>query len=169
MLIKGQNPENIRCSAPPNDGRAKPPSAPLDGNVGRGRSPSAPPPLDRPLLEKIAKGLSTPDPKAEIQRDRKGEIIYDADLKDTEIVPYKESIDDYMAREVLPHLPGAKAFFLEDPTAKKPVIKTGAEFPFTRYFYKYLEPESSAEIMKELVALDAEIAADFAALKGEVR
>lgn len=83
------------------------------------------------------KGLSTPDPKAEIQRDKHGEIIYDTDLKDTEIVPYKESIEDYMDREVLPHLPGAKAFFLEDLKAKKPVIKTGAKFKFTSFFYQY--------------------------------
>ena len=114
------------------------------------------------------KGLSTPDPKAKIQRDKHGEIIYDTDLKDTEIVPYKESIDDYMAREVLPHMPGAKAFFLEDLKAKKPVIKTGAEFPFTRHFYKYAEPEPAEKIMREIVSLDGEIVADFAALKKEL-
>ena len=120
------------------------------------------------LIAKIVKGLSTPDPKAEIQRDKHGEIIYDTDLKDTEIVPYKESIDDYMAREVLPHMPGAKAFFLEDLKAKKPVIKTGAEFPFTRHFYKYAEPEPAEKIMKEIVSLDGEIASDFSALKKEL-
>lgn len=125
--------------------------------------------VDSKLIEKIAKGLSTPDPKADIERDKHGEIIYDEELKDVEIVPFKENIDDYMAREVLPHLPGAKAFFLEDLSAKKPVIKTGAEFPFTRYFYKYLEPEKSEEILKEIVALDQEIAADLAAIKGEIR
>ena len=120
------------------------------------------------LIAKIVKGLSTPDPKAEIQRDKHGEIIYDTDLKDTEIVPFKESIDDYMAREVLPHMPGAKAFFLEDLKAKKPVIKTGAEFPFTRHFYKYAEPEPAEKIMREIVSLDGEIASDFSALKKEL-
>lgn len=124
--------------------------------------------VDAKLIAKIVKGLSTPDPKAKIQRDKHGEIIYDTDLKDTEIVPYKESIDDYMAREVLPHMPGAKAFFLEDLKAKKPVIKTGAEFPFTRHFYKYAEPEPAEKIMREIVSLDGEIVADFAALKKEL-
>lgn len=108
------------------------------------------------------------DEKGEVVRDRKGNVVYDKTTKDKEIVPFKESIDDYMAREVLPHVPDAKAFFLEDLKAKKPVIKTGAEFPFTRHFYKYAEPEPAEKILKELVALDGEIAADFAALKEAV-
>ena len=59
--------------------------------------------------------------------DVSSEVIYDKATKDTEIVPFKADIDDYMAREVLPHVPDAKAFFMEDLTKKKPVIKTGAE------------------------------------------
>lgn len=90
-------------------------------------------------------------------------------MKDTEIVPFKESIDDYMAREVQPHMPGAKAFFEEDLTARKPKIKTGAEFPFTRYFYKYTEPEKADDVLKEIVTLDEEIAAEFKALKEGLR
>lgn len=74
------------------------------------------------------------DKNAEIQRDRKGNIIYDKETKDTELVKWEESIEDYMAREVLPHIPDAAAFFEEDLGKKKPVIKTGAEIPFTRYF-----------------------------------
>ena len=38
--------------------------------------------------------------------------------------------------------------FEEDLNAKKPVIKTGAEIPFTRYFYKYQEPEKSEDLKK---------------------
>ena len=49
-----------------------------------------------------------------------------------------------MAREVLPHIPDAAAFFEENLGAKKPVIKTGAEIPFTRYFYKYQPSTPSA-------------------------
>ena len=98
------------------------------------------------------------------ERDRKGEIVYDKATKDTEIVPFKEDIGDYMAREVLPHVPDAKAFFMEDLTKKKPVIKTGAEFPFTRYFYKYQECEPSEKIMGEIAALEKEIGEGIAAL-----
>ena len=92
---------------------------------------------DRKLLEKIADGLSVMNKQAEIQRDKKGNIIYDKASKDTEIVKYDEDIEDYMKREVLPFVPDAKYFFEEDLSKKNPVIKTGAEIPFTRYFYKY--------------------------------
>ena len=95
---------------------------------------------DKKLLDKIADGLSVMDKNAEIQRDKKGNIVYDKETKDTELVKWEESIDDYMAREVLPHVPDAKAFFEEELGKKKPVIKTGAEIPFTRYFYKYQQP-----------------------------
>lgn len=74
---------------------------------------------DKKLLEKIADGLSIMDKKAEIQHDRKGNVLYDKETKDTEIVPFEESIDTYMAREVLPHIPDAKAFFEENLGAKK--------------------------------------------------
>ncbi len=110
------------------------------------------------LLTKIADGLSVMDKEAEIQRDKKGNIIYDKETKDIEIVPYKESIDDYMAREVLPHIPDAKAFFEENLSAKKPVIKTGAEIPFTRYFYKYQAPVSSETLKDEFFALEKSVA-----------
>lgn len=54
---------------------------------------------DKKLIEKIAEGLSTMDKSAEIQRDKKGNIIYDKDTKDTEIVRFEEDIADYMERE----------------------------------------------------------------------
>lgn len=108
---------------------------------------------NKKLLERIADGLSIMDKTAEIQRDKKGNVLYDKETKDTEDVCIEEDIDDYMKREVLPHVPDAKAFFEEDVSKKKPVIKTGAEIPFTRYFYKYQQPEPSekvAELIKKL-------------------
>ncbi len=99
--------------------------------------------FDKKTLGKIADGLSVMDKTADIQKDKKGNTLYDKETKDTEIVPYLEDIDDYMEREVLPHIPDAKAFFEEDLGKKKPVIKTGAEIPFTRFFYKYKEPMKS--------------------------
>lgn len=83
---------------------------------------------DKKLLDKIADGLSVMDKDAEIQKDKKGSILYDKETKDTELVKWEESIDDYMAREVLPHVPDAKAFFEEDLGKKKPVIKTAPRF-----------------------------------------
>ena len=112
---------------------------------------------DKKLLERIADGLSVMDKKAEIQRDRKGNIIYDKETKDTELVKYKEDIDDYMAREVLPHIPDAVAFFEENLGAKKPVVKTGAEIPFTRYFYKYQQPTASEELEAQFMELELSV------------
>lgn len=93
----------------------------------------------------------------EIQREKKGknkgEIIYDKDTKDTEIVKYDEDIEDYMAREVLPHITDAKWFFEENLAAKKPVIKTGAEIPFTRCFYKYQKQAASEDIAAKMARL----------------
>lgn len=90
--------------------------------------------VDKKLLEKIADGLSVMDKNAEIQRDRKGNIIYDKETKDTELVKWEERIEDYMAREVLPHIPDAAAFFEEDLGKKRPVIKTGCRNPVHTIF-----------------------------------
>lgn len=104
---------------------------------------------DKKLIERIAAGLSEMDKTAEIQRDRKGNILYDKESKDTEKVPYTEKIEDYMAREVTPFVSDAVAFFEENLGVKKPVIKTGAEIIFTRYFYRYSLPESSETLERQ--------------------
>lgn len=118
------------------------------------------------LIEKIADGLSLMDKEAEIQKDKKGGIIYDKDTADTEIVPFKEDIESYMKREVLPHIPDAKAFFDEKLSANKSVIKTGAEIPFTRYFYKYQKPESSEVLKKQFIDLEKSVQDRISALFG---
>ena len=109
---------------------------------------------DKKLIDKIAEGLSIMDKNAVIQRDKKGNIIYDKDTKDIEIVRYEESIEDYMEREVLPYVPDAVAFFEENLDSKKPVIKTGAEIPFTRNFYKYQKQTPSEELRVKFTKLE---------------
>lgn len=119
--------------------------------------------FDKKIISKVIDGLSVMDKKAEIHKDKKG-IVYDAETKDTEIVKWDEKIDDYMAREVLPHIPDAKAFyeaedenatFEDDLLAKK--VKIGAEIPFTRYFYKYQEPISSEDLLKKFKELEKNV------------
>lgn len=110
------------------------------------------------LFASIVEGLSVMDKNAEIHHDKKGNIIYDKDTKDIEIVRFDEDIDTYMKREVLPHIPDAKAFFEEDLSKKKPVIKTGAEIPFTRYFYRYQKPTDSSILKKQFEDLEKSIA-----------
>ena len=121
---------------------------------------------DKKLLDKIADGLSVMDKSAEIQRDKKGNIIYDKETKDTEIVKWDESIEDYMAREVLPHVPDAQWFFEEDLGKKNPVVKTGAEIPFTRYFYKYQQPKPSEELEQRFLELEKSVSERIARLFG---
>ena len=121
---------------------------------------------DKKLLDKIADGLSVMDKNAEIQRDKHGAILYDKDSKDTESVPYEESINDYMAREVLPHVPDAKAFWEEKADTKKPVIKTGAKILFTQYFYKYEQPVPSEELAKQFTELEQSVSQRIAKLFG---
>ena len=113
--------------------------------------------VESKLIPKIIDGLSKMDKNAEIQKDKRGNLKYDKDTSDTEIVNIETNIDDYMEKEVLPFVPDAKAFFEEDVSKKKPVIKTGAEIPFTRYFYKYQKPESIDKLKNEIAELEKSI------------
>ena len=65
---------------------------------------------------------------------------------DVEIEPVKEDIREYFKREVLPYAPDAWI------DGKK--TKIGYEIPFTRYFYKYVPPRPSEEIMSEILELE---------------
>lgn len=67
---------------------------------------------------------------------------------DSEIIPLSEDMDAYMQKNVLPYNPLAYI----NPTKSK----IGYEVPFTRLFYKFTPPTPSAEIFKEIKALEAE-------------
>lgn len=129
--------------------------------------------IEKKILQKIIDGLSEIDDKAEIQKDKKGNVIYDKETKDTEIVKWDESIDDYMAREVLPYVSDAKAFFegndenasFEEDRGQK-VIKIGAEIPFTRYFYKYKQPENSELLEEQFNSMESDLQNKIKALFG---
>ena len=102
-----------------------------------------------PLLKALWAAVSVADPEGELQTDRKGNPEPDPDLRDNENVPLGEDIDEYVAREVLPHVPDAWV----DHTK----TKIGYEIPFTRHFYVYTAPRPLAEIDAELKELEAEI------------
>jgi len=120
--------------------------------------------FDNKIINKVVDGLSVMDKQAEIHKDKKGNIIYDKESKDTEIVKFEEDIDTYMAREVLPHVPDAKAFFegrsetatWQEDNGEK-VIRIGAEIPFTRYFYEYKEPQPSDELLAKFQQLEKQV------------
>ena len=118
------------------------------------------------VRNKIVGALSERDDDAPIQMDRRGDVIYDKSTKDTERVPMLEDVDEYMEREVYPYVPDAHVTFDENLAAKKPVIKTGVEIPFTRYFYKYQEPEDPETILAEVLKIEAGASATLATLVG---
>ena len=124
--------------------------------------------IDSKMIDKIVDGLSVMDKTAEVHKDKNGEIIYDSSTKDIEIVKFTKNVDEYMNEEVLPHAPDAAWFFEENMNAKKPVVKTGAEFPVIRYFYEYKAPEAVEDLEKEFIDIENSINAKLSALFEEV-
>lgn len=102
------------------------------------------------VLKAILEALSERDEAAEPCRDAKGNLEPDPELRDNENVPLKEDVDEYMKREVLPHVP--------DAWVDGSKTKIGYEINFNRYFYQYVPPRPLAEIEAELKAIEQEIA-----------
>lgn len=124
--------------------------------------------------------MSEKDATAEPCTDKKGTILTDSDLRDTESVPLpnnialplpiafnsekgddtgldeflalvKEHCQRYMQDEVLPHVPDAWVDYSK--------TKIGYEIPLNRHFYQYQAPRELAEIKAEITALEQEIIA----------
>ena len=105
--------------------------------------------------ENVIWGLSQMDKTADIVYKSDGTPEIDKETKDTELIKVNDDVDKYFEKEVYPHVPDAMYFFEEDLTKKdKPVIKTGAEFPFTRYFYEYQPPEKSEVLLKKFFDIE---------------
>ena len=116
--------------------------------------------LSAPELKAVVNALGERDNegeyRAEICRNRDGEAEPDAELRDTENVPLKESIQAYFEREVLPHVP--------DAWIDHSKTKVGYEIPLNRHFYRYEPPRELVVIEAEIKALEA----DIVRLLGEV-
>lgn len=112
--------------------------------------------LAAPELKAVVNALGERDENAEICRNREGEAEPDADLRDTENVPLKESIAAYFEREVKPHVP--------DAWIDHGKTKVGFEIPLNRHFYRYEPPRELSIIEAEIKALEA----DIVRLLGEV-
>ncbi|MDD2133218.1 type I restriction-modification system subunit M [Pseudomonas kurunegalensis] len=104
------------------------------------------------------------DANAQPVLDDKGNLLADSDLREIENVPLNQSIDDYFAREVLPHVPDAWIDTGKTDAKDGQVGIVGYEINFNRYFYAYQPPRALAEIDADLKAVEAEIAT----LLGEV-
>ena len=127
------------------------------------------------IKKAIFSALGERDPKAEVSRDAKGRPIPDIELRDTENVPlpegaalplpmqfgpdkpnddlvaaFKPDIDDYIAREVLPHVPDAWVDYSK--------TKIGYEIPINRHFYFYEPPRPLGDIEADITKLEKKIA-----------
>lgn len=86
------------------------------------------------------------DEKGKVVKDKSGNIKPDTKKRDKENIPLTEDIDEYFAKEVLPHVPDAWIDY--DKT------RIGYEINFTKYFYQYAGLRPSAEIKAEIEALE---------------
>ena len=130
--------------------------------------------LSAPIKKAIFAALGERDPEAEICRDSKGMPEPDRELRDTEnislpagtplplpvqfgpdkpndklVKAFRDVIDAYMTREVLPHVPDAWVDY--DKT------KVGYEIPINRHFYVYKPPRPLDDIEADITSLEGEI------------
>jgi type I restriction enzyme M protein len=113
--------------------------------------------LAAPIKKAILSTLSERDESAGICRDADGNPEPDTELRDYENVPLKESVDEYFAREVKPHV--SDAWINQDKRDEKDgkVGIVGYEIPLTRHFYKYVPPRPLEEIEAEIAGLEKDI------------
>ena len=82
------------------------------------------------------------DENNNIVKDKKGNIKPDSSKRDCENIPLKENVEEYFKNEVLEYNP--------DVWINDNKTQLGYEIPFTRYFYKFKEPESLEVIEKRI-------------------
>jgi type I restriction enzyme M protein len=114
--------------------------------------------VGKPLQKALLSAFGVRDPNAApVIED--GQLVADKELEDFENVPLLTPAADYMAVEVLPHVPDA--WVDKDYTDERDgkLGKVGYEINFNRYFYKYQPPRDLHAIDAELKAVEKEIAA----------
>ena len=98
------------------------------------------------------------DESAVIQKDSKGNVIVDPDLRDTESIPmtFEGGIDEFIKKEVLP--------YHEDAFVDESKTQIGYEINFTKYFYKAKELESVEDIIGCIKELERQSAGMMASI-----
>jgi type I restriction enzyme M protein len=86
--------------------------------------------------------------KGQIVADKKGNQKPDSSLRDTENIPLLMDVQEYMEKEVLPHVP--------DAWIDHSKTNVGYEVNFTKYFYQYKPLRSLDEIRNEIMAIEQE-------------
>lgn len=114
--------------------------------------------VSKPLAAALETAFGVRDPEAPIV-EVDGVPVPNKELEDFESVPLDLPVDEYLAAEVLPHMPDAwiDAGYTDDKDGQRG--KVGYEISFNRYFYKYVPPRDLHEIDSELKAVEKEITA----------
>ena len=86
--------------------------------------------------------------KGQVVTDKKGNPKPDSSLRDTENIPLTMDIQEYMEKEVLPHVP--------DAWVDHSKTNIGYEVNFTKYFYQYKPLRSLDDIRKDIMAIEEE-------------
>lgn len=120
--------------------------------------------ISKGFIKALISALGAHDPEGEPVQDTDGKPVSDKELTDYENVPLMEDVRDYLAREVLQHVPDAWLDESFRDEQDKEIGRVGYEINFNRYFYKYVPPRKLADIDADLKQVEAEIAA----LLGEV-
>lgn len=77
--------------------------------------------------------------------DKESGFAPDSELKDSEIIPWKTDVEEFLAANVRPYAPD---FWYDESETK-----IGYEIPFTREFYKYTAPRPASEIFEHFRTL----------------
>ena len=110
-----------------------------------------------PIRKAILSALSERDESAGVCRDKQGQPEADSNLRDTEIVPLREQVEDYFAREVQPHVADAWIDTKKRDHKDGQVGIVGYEINFNRYFYQYQPPRPLEDINADIRGLQREI------------
>ena len=123
--------------------------------------------IDRDFFQKIKKEASLKATKAQVKKirqylgkkDENAEEVYDdpfntkertyvwdSELADSEIIPWKENQEEYLVNNVAPYAP--------DYHVDEEKTRIGYEIPFTREFYRYTPLKPSSEIFQTLKDLE---------------
>lgn len=86
--------------------------------------------------------------KGQVVSDKKGNPKANSSLRDTENIPLKMDVQEYMKKEVLPHVP--------DAWIDETKTNIGCEINFTKYFYQYKPLRSLDEIRKDILTIEQE-------------
>ncbi|MDD2673916.1 MAG: class I SAM-dependent DNA methyltransferase [Flavobacterium sp.] len=86
--------------------------------------------------------------KGQVVTDKKGNPKPDSSLRDTENIPLTVDMQEYMEKEVLPHVP--------DAWIDHSKTNIGYEVNFTKYFYQYKPLRSLDDIRKDILAIEQE-------------